>query len=93
MLLFRLDEHLRRLFDSARICRLDLPYTAAELRAAVFELLRGNDYRQDAYVRPWAFPAGLIREQMVPAGSVCEVVIDSWPFHSHLDAGRGCRAG
>ncbi|TDC84971.1 branched-chain amino acid transaminase [Micromonospora sp. KC606] len=93
LLLFRLDEHLRRLSDSARICRLDLPYTLSELRAAVFELLRGNGYREDAYVRPWAFPSGLIREQMVPAGSVCEVVIDSWPFRSRLDTGRGCRAG
>lgn len=93
LLLFRLDEHLRRLYDSARICRLALPYSAAELKAAVLELLRVNGYREDAYVRPWAFPTGLIREQMVPAGSVCEVVVDSWPFRSGLDAKRGCRAG
>ncbi|MFY1703711.1 branched-chain-amino-acid transaminase [Micromonospora sp. WMMA1923] len=93
LLLFRLDEHLRRLFDSARICRLDLPYSLADLRTGVFDLLRGNGYDRDAYVRPWAFPAGLIREQMVPAGSVCEVVIDSWPFRSRPDVTRGCRAG
>jgi len=91
--LFRLDDHLRRLFESARICRIALPHTPHELRTAVLDLLRVNDYRQDAYVRPWAFPAGLIREQMVPAGTLCEVVIDSWPFRSRLDPARGVRVG
>ncbi|MFI5494170.1 branched-chain amino acid transaminase [Actinoplanes sp. NPDC051859] len=93
LLLFRLDEHLRRLFDSARICRLALPYDFAQLKAAVLDLLRVNRYIEDAYVRPWAFPSGLIREQMVPAGSACEVVVDSWPFRARLDTGGGCRAG
>jgi branched-chain amino acid aminotransferase len=92
LLVFRLDDHLRRLYQSARICRLNLPHDPATLRDAVVELLRANGYRNDAYVRPWAFPEGLIREQMVPAGAGCEVVIDSWPFRSGFAAGRGCRA-
>ncbi|MFJ2742613.1 branched-chain amino acid transaminase [Streptomyces sp. NPDC087440] len=92
LLVFRLEEHLRRLLDSARLCRLTLPYTTDQLRAAVVELLTANDYRQDAYLRPWAFPGGVIREQMVPAGTVCEVLVDSWPFSSALETGRGCRA-
>jgi len=92
LLAFRLDEHLRRLQDSARICRLELPHDRETLREAVIEVLRANRYRDDAYVRPWAFPAGVIREQMVPAGSVCEVIVDSWPFQSGLDEDRaGCR--
>ena len=90
LLAFRLDDHLRRLQDSARICRLELPSDLRELRDAVVELLRVNGYRDDAYVRPWAFPEGIIREQMVPAGTRCEVVIDSWPFSSALGDGRGC---
>ena len=66
MLVFRLDDHLRRLHDSARICRLTVPYEWQALRTAVLELLRANRYREDAYIRPWAFPSGVIREQMVP---------------------------
>ncbi|MEU9009255.1 branched-chain amino acid transaminase [Streptomyces sp. NPDC048479] len=92
LLVFRLDDHLRRLADSARLCRLSLPYSAAELHRAVVELLTVNGYRQDAYLRPWAFPGGIIREQMVPADAVCEVIVDSWPFRSALDTERGCRA-
>jgi branched-chain amino acid aminotransferase len=91
LLAFRLDEHLRRLEDSARICRLELPHDRHALREAVVALLQANRYRDDAYVRPWAFPAGIIREQMVPAGTVCEVVVDSWPFRSGLERRSGCR--
>src|SRR6187402_3890829 len=35
---FRLDEHLRRLADSARLLYMELPYTLEELRAACHEL-------------------------------------------------------
>jgi branched-chain amino acid aminotransferase len=92
MLVFRLDDHLRRLHDSARICRLTVPYDWRALRSAVLDLLQANRYRGDAYIRPWAFPSGVIREQMVPAGSRCEVVVDSWPFRSGLSGRPGCRA-
>lgn len=92
LLVFRLDEHLRRLYDSARICRLELPYDRQTLRDGIMTLLQANAYHEDAYIRPWAFPAGVIREQMVPAGTRCEVVVDSWPFQSRLDKDRGCRA-
>jgi branched-chain amino acid aminotransferase len=92
LLVFRLNDHLRRLHDSARICRLALPYDGRALCSAVLDLLRANRYREDAYIRPWAFPGGVIREQMVPAGSWCEVVVDSWPFRSGLSGRQGCRA-
>lgn len=92
LLLFRLEDHVRRLLDSARICRLDLGHTQDELAAAVVSVLRANGYREDAYVRPWAFAKGFVKEQMVPADSLCEVVVDSWPFSSELAAPDGCRA-
>jgi branched-chain amino acid aminotransferase len=92
LLVFRLEDHLARLFDSARLCRTVIPYTPDELQRAVIDTLRMNEYRDDTYIRPWAFPRGLIREQMVPAGVECEVAIDTWPFVSHLFAERACRA-
>ncbi|WP_079315044.1 branched-chain amino acid transaminase [Microbispora sp. GKU 823] len=92
LLAFRLDDHLDRLARSARICRLDLPYTRERLRAAVLDLLRINGYAEDVYIRPWVFPSGVIREQMVPAGTRCDVVVDTWPFRSGLSGGDSCRA-
>jgi branched-chain amino acid aminotransferase len=91
LLVFRLDEHIRRLYDSARVVRLHLPYDRREVCDAVVEVIRANRYREDVYLRPWAFPAGVIHEQMVPAGVTCEVVVDSWPFRSGLGTERGCR--
>ena len=89
---FRLDDHLARFCQSARICRLGLPFSPGQLRDAVLALLAANEYAQDVYIRPWAFPEGLIREVMVPAGARCEVVIDTWPFRTNLGAQTGCRA-
>lgn len=92
LLVFRLDEHLDRLYASARLCRVVLPYPPEQLRQGIFDTLRANEYLTDTYIRPWAFPRGLIREQMVPADVECEVVIDTWPFVSQLFTERACRA-
>jgi branched-chain amino acid aminotransferase len=52
---FRLGEHYERMHRSARILRINLPYTVAELNEITIELLRREDYRHDAYIRPLAF--------------------------------------
>jgi branched-chain amino acid aminotransferase len=49
--IFRLEDHLRRLEDSARICGLKLPYTREQLAAACIEVLEANNLR-DGYLRP-----------------------------------------
>jgi branched-chain amino acid aminotransferase len=52
--LFRLADHLRRLLASARIYRLDLPFSRDELAAACHEVVRANGLTS-AYVRPIAY--------------------------------------
>lgn len=47
---FKLDEHLRRLYQSAQSIMLHIPYTQAELVDIVCETLRRNDY-DTAYIR------------------------------------------
>jgi branched-chain amino acid aminotransferase len=49
--IFRLREHVRRLRESARIYRLELPHSQEELEAACREVVRANDLRS-AYLRP-----------------------------------------
>jgi branched-chain amino acid aminotransferase len=49
--IFRLGPHLRRLHDSARIYRMDMPHAEAEVRTACWEVLRENGLRA-AYIRP-----------------------------------------
>lgn len=48
---FRLDEHLDRLYDSAKTIALEIPITKAEMGDAIREVLRRNNLR-DAYIRP-----------------------------------------
>lgn len=48
---FRLDEHLDRLYDSARTIALEVPLTKADMAEAICEVLRRNGLC-DAYIRP-----------------------------------------
>jgi branched-chain amino acid aminotransferase len=52
---FRLDRHVRRLEDSARILCLRLSGSRQEVADAIVELLRRNEVRGDVYVRPIVF--------------------------------------
>src|SRR5689334_8091076 len=47
---FRLDAHLDRLYASASIHSIDIPYTHDELAKAVLELIRYNDF-SSCYIR------------------------------------------
>ncbi len=57
LFVFRLRDHFERMADSCRILRITLPGDADELSALVIELLRRNQVRGDAYVRPLAYKA------------------------------------
>jgi branched-chain amino acid aminotransferase len=48
---FRLEDHVRRLLDSAHICDLKIPFSADQLVHACIETLEANGLR-DAYLRP-----------------------------------------
>jgi len=48
---FRLPEHMRRLFDSCRVYRMESPYGYDEMTEAVLETIRANNYTS-CYIRP-----------------------------------------
>jgi branched-chain amino acid aminotransferase len=54
---FRLRDHFQRMTESCRILRIALPGDPDELSALTVELLRRNQVRGDAYVRPLAYKA------------------------------------
>jgi branched-chain amino acid aminotransferase len=55
LFVFRPEDHFRRFRDSARLLRMDLPYSVDDLTRAVIDLLRREHYEQDVYIRPLAF--------------------------------------
>lgn len=55
MYIFRLQDHLQRLLDSAKTLMLEIPYDRHALEQATLELLRANRCAQDTYIRPLIF--------------------------------------
>ena len=49
--LFRLEPHTRRLLNSAKIARMQVPYTAEQINEAIIETIRRNGH-ESCYVRP-----------------------------------------
>jgi branched-chain amino acid aminotransferase len=47
---FEADAHVRRLYDSAKSIRLEIPYTPAQLKAALDETFKANNFK-DCYIR------------------------------------------
>jgi branched-chain amino acid aminotransferase len=79
---FRLGDHMKRLFDSAKIYRMEIPFSQAELEAAVLETVRANGLRS-CYVRPFAF-RGLGTMGVNPLGCPVNCCIAAWEWGKYL---------
>src|SRR6202012_1627938 len=53
--IFRLRDHTRRLFDSAKIHRIQVPFTAEQLNDACCQVIAVNNLKTGAYLRPVVF--------------------------------------
>lgn len=80
--IFRLDDHIRRLFDSAKIFMMDVPYTFDELVAATVETVRVNDV-ESCYIRPLVY-LGYGEMGLNPLPCPVNVSIAIWPWGSYL---------
>ncbi len=80
--IFRLKEHTDRLFNSAHIYRMAIPYDKATLIEAQKEVVRANQL-ESAYVRPIAF-YGSEKMGISPRGAQVHVAIAAWPWGSYL---------
>jgi branched-chain amino acid aminotransferase len=87
---FRLQDHLVRLENSAKILHMELPFTLGELRAATHELIVANGFAT-CYVRPMAF-YGYGELAVGATGNPIDVVILSFPWGAYLGE-EGQRTG
>lgn len=82
--IFRLREHTRRLFDSAKILGMKLPFTPEQIDAACVAAVRENDLKS-AYLRPMAFygSEGMgLRADTLSA----HVIVAAWEWGAYLGA-------
>ncbi len=80
--IFRHEDHLRRLLQSAELFYMPVPYTLQELRAATHELIAANDLRE-CYIRPIAF-RGYGQMGLYPLDAPVEVSIAAWSWGAYL---------
>jgi branched-chain amino acid aminotransferase len=80
---FRLNDHNRRLFDSAKIYRMTIPYTLDQINQATMDIIRANDLKS-AYIRPIAFYGDLGMGIQVPFGQETELSIAAFEWGAYL---------
>ncbi len=82
--IFRLKEHTERLFDSAHIYMMKIPYSREVLMEAQKEVVRANQL-ESCYIRPIAF-YGSEKMGVSPKGATVHVAIAAWPWGAYLGA-------
>lgn len=80
--IFRLEDHTNRLFNSAHIFQMAMPFDKATINEAHKEVLRANDL-EAGYLRPIAF-YGSEKMGVSPKGAKVHVVIAAWPWGAYL---------
>jgi branched-chain amino acid aminotransferase len=80
--IFKLKEHTDRLFNSAHIYRMPMPWDKETLMAAQKEVVRANNL-ESAYIRPIAF-YGSEKMGVSPKGAKTHVAIAAWPWGAYL---------
>ena len=90
--IFRLHEHVDRLFNSAIVLGIDIPFSQKEIFTAVQLVVRKNKLKE-CYIRPIVF-LGHNQMGLNPNGVDVRVAIAAWPWGTYLgDEGisRGIR--
>ena len=79
---FRLQDHVRRLFRSSLLYHMEIPYSAEEICQAVKDTIRANDL-QACYIRPLVF-RGYGEMGLNPLVAPINVSIAVWPWGAYL---------
>jgi branched-chain amino acid aminotransferase len=79
---FRLREHTERLFNSARVYMMNIPFTQEQINDAHREVIRANKL-DSGYLRPVVF-YGSEKLGVSPKGNQVHVAIAAWPWGAYL---------
>ncbi len=84
---FRLPEHMQRMLDSAKIYRMEIPFSLEELCGAVVELIEANGIAP-CYIRPIAL-RGYGEIGVSPKGAPTEVFMANFPWGKYIAGNDG----
>ncbi len=80
--IFKLDDHVNRLFQSAQVFLLKIPYTRQEIKKAILETIKANKVKE-CYIRPLVY-IGYGSMGLYPKGCPISVAIAVWPWGAYL---------
>jgi branched-chain amino acid aminotransferase len=80
--IFRLEDHTRRLYDSCKIYRMEVPFTPDEFERACLETVAANEF-DDCYLRPLVY-RGFHSLGVYPAACPVDVCIAAWKWGKYL---------
>ncbi|GIX24776.1 MULTISPECIES: branched-chain amino acid transaminase [Caldimonas] len=80
--IFRLREHTERLFNSAKILRMKIPYTVEQVMEAQKEVVRANQL-DSCYIRPLTW-IGSEKLGVSPKGNTIHLMIAAWAWGAYL---------
>ncbi|MFH0924285.1 MAG: branched-chain amino acid transaminase [bacterium] len=80
--IFRLQEHIDRLFNSAHIIRLSIPYTREEITKAIIDTVKINKL-QECYIRPIVY-IGFGHMGLYVKENPINVAVAAWPWGTYL---------
>jgi branched-chain amino acid aminotransferase len=84
---FRMREHFERLLSNTKILMIEIKYSVDELCDITVRLLKKEGYREDAYIRPFAYNSGLnIGPKLI--GNEQDLFIYSIPLGMYLDTDK-----
>jgi len=85
--IFRLDDHLARFADSMKLMRMDPAFSPPDLKETILALLKANEIREDAYIRPFAFFEEVYLFYPSPKMAPTHILVTTRPFGSRLKTG------
>jgi len=80
--IFRLPEHVARLFNSAKILGINIPFSPEDITKAILEVVSVNKL-EECYIRPIVF-LGDNKMGLNPEGVNVRVAIAAWPWGTYL---------
>ncbi len=88
--IFRLDEHAKRLLNSAKMLQLQIKMTEKELKQIIFDLVLASGYKENIYLRPFIYTSAL---QLSPRfhDVKADLAIYILPLNDYLDTKKGLR--
>ena len=89
--IFRLKKHIKRLLDSAKILMIETPYLYEEIKEAIINLIKKNEFKNNIYIRPIIY-YGNGNLGILPSECKVRFSIIAWEWSTAVDE-DGLKAG